>query len=201
MSLIEIAEATFDDLESLSTNDDGWEFVKEKDGVNIHLRQVEGSPIVMMRGQIDIDCAAPDCLVITEDLESRKDWDELFIEGKVIEEIDDTHQVLHFKFKAPSRLITNRDFLMARAVKTLDDGTILANHVSCEHDDCPEQKGFVRGEIKASGYHFKPTGDNSCKATYVVQIDPKGWIPTWLVNTVATKQPLILAKVKAVAEK
>lgn len=52
-----------------------------------------------MRGRLDIPASASDVLKATEDLEGRKKWDELFIDGSVVQELDDKHQVLHFKFK------------------------------------------------------------------------------------------------------
>lgn len=93
-------------------------------------------------------------------------------------------------------VVSNRDFVMARAVRVNDDGSILANHVSIEHPEKGDQKGFVRGEIDVSGYYIVPKSDNSCTCYYVVQLDPKGWIPTVVVNAVASKQPLVLAKLK-----
>mmetsp|Transcript_8683 Transcript_8683/g.15673 ORF Transcript_8683/g.15673 Transcript_8683/m.15673 type:complete len:398 (+) Transcript_8683:1-1194(+) len=56
-----------------------------------------------------------------------------------------------------------------------------------QHQNCPPQPGFVRGEMhqvytiapqKSNEYRKKgPTG-NECMLTSVVQVDPKGWVPT-----------------------
>jgi len=149
-----------------------------------------------MRGRTDINATADEVLKCTEDLDARAKWDELFIKGSVIQDIDETHQVIHFQFKSPSMMVTNRDFVMARAVRRLEDGTILSNHRSVVHPDCGDCKGFVRGDVFESGYYIKPNGNGGCTVVYVVQIDPKGWIPTAIVNMVAKKQPLVLAKMK-----
>lgn len=37
--------------------------------------------------------------------------------------------------------------------------------------------GLVRAEIFTSGYIFKQIGDGVAELTYVVQADPKGWVP------------------------
>lgn len=190
------ADEGLNKLRELSTGDEGWKADKEKEGVSIHHRYVEGSSIVMMRGKLEIPASAKAVLECTEDLETRKQWDELFIEGSNVETLDDSHQVLHFKFKSGTMMVSNRDFVMARSVRTNDDGTIVANHVSIEHPDVGENKGFVRGEIDVSGYFIEPLSDSSCRVTYVVQLDPKGWVPTAAVNLVAVKQPLVLARMK-----
>merc|ERR1712137_1211684 len=63
----------------------------------------------------------------------RNKWDEMFIKGTYLKDLDDSHQSLHLQFKSPSFMVTNRDMCLARAVKRTD-GIILSNHVSVETD-------------------------------------------------------------------
>ena len=189
-----------DRLKELAVSDAGWTFDKEKSGVIIAHRYQEDSPIVMLRGKTTINATIDTVLKTTEDYETRKTWDELFNSGEVLQQIDENHQIITFRFKSPSMVVTNRDFVMSRGIKKNDDGTVLSNHVSVVFPNHPEQKGYVRGEVDVSGYYFEPQGDK-CVVTYVVQIDPKGWIPSVVVNSVASKQPLILAKLRDFLEK
>ena len=191
----QVVDSSMDRLKQLATSDDGWKLDKEKSGVVIHHRYSEDSPIVMMRGKTTIAASAEDVLKCTEDYETRKKWDELFNGGEVLKTIDDSHQVITLKFKSPSMVVSNRDFVMARAVKK-EGNVILSNHVSVPYPDHGEQKGYVRGEIDVSGYVIEPLDNGKCSCTYVVQLDPKGWVPTVVVNTVASKQPMVLAKLR-----
>lgn len=146
--------------------------------------------LLRLRGVAEIPRTPEELLKCTEDYETRKQWDELFIAGKCVRQLDETHQIIHFKFKvllflfiamfvlnisfqSPSMMVTNRDFILSRAVRRKDDGVILSNHVSVNVDECPDEKGFVRAEALASGYWIKPTETGSTIA-YLVQIDPKG---------------------------
>ena len=192
---VQLAESSLDKLQQICSSDDGWTFVKEKDGVAIHSRYQEDNSIIMMRGSTTMPASADAVLKATEDYNARTIWDELFISGKIVHKIDDDHQIIHFSFKSPSMLVYNRDFVLSKAV-VRRDGVILANHVSTTHPDAPEQKGFVRGEIYATGYYIIPVSDNESKCVYVIQLDPKGWVPTKVVNMIATKQPMVLAKLK-----
>ncbi len=70
-------------------------------------------------------------------------------------------------------LVYNRDFVLSKVV-VRRNGKIIANHVSTTHDGAPEQKGFVRGEIYATGYYIIPISDNESRCVYVIQLDPKG---------------------------
>ena len=126
-----------------------------------------------MRGKTTIAASVEDVLRCTEDYETRKKWDELFNGGEILKSIDEHHQVITLKFKSPSMVVSNRDFVMARAVKR-EGNVILSNHVSVPYPDHGEQKGYVRGEIDVSGYVIEPLDDGKCTCTYVVQLDPKG---------------------------
>jgi len=84
--------------------------------------------------------------------------------------------------------IPYRDFCLENLVVMLDEGTVLSLAQSVERLDVPEKPPFVRGTVLASGYLAKSIGQNRCELTYVVQVDPKGWLPKWVVNLVAVDQ-------------
>jgi hypothetical protein len=70
---------------------------------------------------------------------------------------------------------------------------------SIKHEKTPEISGFVRGELLTSGYIIEPvdgTQQKESKVTYIVQLDPKGWLPTSVVNSVAVDQPKTLASLR-----
>jgi hypothetical protein len=93
--------------------------------------------------------------------------------------------------------IWNRDFCWLQYVTgTKDSRGRDAAVCACESidfDQCQDlQKShsFVRGAICTTGYIYteiegKP---NDVMITYVVQVDPKGAIPKWVVNLVASEQ-------------
>lgn len=47
----------------------------------------------------------------------RKEWDDLFLKGKIIEDLGDNLQILHMEWKSPSRLVHKRDFVTVRIEK------------------------------------------------------------------------------------
>merc|ERR1712100_278566 len=96
---IAAADETIDDLIGLSTKDDGWTFVGEEKGVRIHKTHSEDNPVVMVRGVTTIKADAEDILKCTETLDERNKWDEMFIKGTYLKDLDDSHQILHLQFK------------------------------------------------------------------------------------------------------
>lgn len=46
-----------------------------------------------------------------------------------------------------------------------------------------------------SGAAFVKKTDKICTASYIVNLDPRGWIPPWIANLVAPEQGLIIKRI------
>lgn len=112
--------------------------------------------------------------------------------------------IMYSAYSSPAPLIvSHRDFVTFVIVKRTPEGDMLYSADSVEHPKCPPGysskvglgSNFVRGTVTASGSWTRktPGKDNSITMTYVVQLDPKGSVPTWIVNIVASDQPLNIA--------
>mmetsp|Transcript_74228 Transcript_74228/g.135550 ORF Transcript_74228/g.135550 Transcript_74228/m.135550 type:complete len:300 (-) Transcript_74228:58-957(-) len=157
--------------------------------------QQEGNPLVLIKGVSPLKCKAIDTFKLFADPskwhQAMKIADVMFVGGEVLEVLDAHHMVLHAKFRTPPGVI-NRDFCFTGLCAMLDEHTAVTLVESVVRADCPASDStwsWVRGEIKVSGYMAKddPNGDG-CELTYIVQVDPKGWLPTWVVNIVAADQ-------------
>mmetsp|Transcript_7143 Transcript_7143/g.14587 ORF Transcript_7143/g.14587 Transcript_7143/m.14587 type:complete len:1022 (-) Transcript_7143:2207-5272(-) len=109
---------------------------------------------------------------------------------RLVEKIDDHRDVLHLVCR-PLYLFptstTPRDFVVIRYWRYDPEGSYIICYESTEHAACPPQPGFVRGTMhqvytiappKNNVYRRKSPHTNECMLTAVVQVDPKGWIPT-----------------------
>lgn len=152
---------------------------------------VEGSPVIMVR--CDIECTGinpNECFQMIYNFDIRKSWDKA-LSAIVIEKIDDFTDYIYSVFKAPWGA-SNRDFCQFRRwaynVKELD---YVIYMVSVEHDKCPDVNGNVRAHTYISGYAIKkhPTDPNSCLLMIVSQVDIKGLVPKFIVNSIAASGP------------
>jgi len=89
-----------------------------------------------------------------------------------------------------------RDFVLNRYWRYEPDGTYIICFESAEHPDCPPQPGFVRGTmhqvytiapLKNNIYNRNGPHMNECMLTAVVQVDPKGWIPTRKISCLSNQ--------------
>lgn len=88
-----------------------------------------------------------------------------------------------------------RDFCLMRYWKLDDDGSYVVCYDSVTHRECPPVANHVRGQLH-SVWTICPRKDTTngeeiseCLLTYIVQVDPRGWVPTisppWMNQTFA----------------
>ena len=118
---------------------------------------------------------------------------------RLLEKIDDRMDVLHLvcrKLYLFPAWTEARDFVVTRYWRYEPDGSYIICFESTEHPDCPSQPGFVRGTMHQV-YTIAPPKSNfdrrkgphmdECMLTAVVQVDPKGWIPTRKISCLSNQ--------------
>lgn len=183
----------------LSTADrSGWKPVSNMFGPKTtkkFMRQQEGSPLLMIKGVSPINSKAIDMFKFFSEtdcwFDAMKIADAMFVGGKILEVHDAHHMACHAQFRAPPG-ITNRDVCFSGLHAMIDERTAVSIAVSVQRPDCPPAKNewkWVRSEILTSGYVARESSDGKgCELIYIVQLDPKGWLPAWVVNIVAADQ-------------
>ncbi len=118
--------------------------------------------------------------------ETRKKICEDLIENIVIDEIDENNQVVLSKFKAPGKF-TPREFLVLKSRMICDDGSHLIIFCSINRKRTPFSEGYIRG-VGNTGILVTPLYDqNKIKVTKVDHIDPRGKVPSFVLNTLKKK--------------
>jgi hypothetical protein len=166
-----------------------WKSIGQKNGIDQFYGAMPGSSNHLFKG-VGIVPAPPKLL---EDAirvqENMKLIDPMCKEVKCIKTFDKDHHIYYANFKV-GPMLSDRDFVWWCIDANLQDGTYISTGKSMLTKDCPDVPKRVRGEIRASGYVVQPVKDDpkSSRVTYVVQTDPRGWLPTWIVNIVAASQ-------------
>ncbi|CAG9312302.1 unnamed protein product [Blepharisma stoltei] len=128
------------------------------------------------------------------DYQHKSEWDDMCLENILVQEFTPDFRVQYQRFWAPWP-INQRDFVFAsKVIRT--DGDILITGKSIETELAPEKSGIVRGSINTSGFYLQSLGENLTRITYLVCVDPKGSIPTWVVNQLGKRQCQIVHKLK-----
>eukprot|EP00959_Pyramimonas_sp_CCMP1952_P127285 2662273-Pyramimonas_sp.AAC.1 len=170
-------------------------------GPDLEVWRLPGEKIHRIMGVTDVDATPDICMEYFKDTEKVftklfPKIDQMFKGGSVLKHITKSKVLCHAEFRMPSPVgsgsaagLRNRDFVWEQTTDKLSTGNALVIARSTDKHDFPDKKGVVRGEVMVSGYYGrKIEGKNSSRVWYIVQADPKGFLPKWLVNLAAGKQ-------------
>jgi hypothetical protein len=177
---------------------EGWELAATQDEVSLYLKTEKHTPTKTTKAVGVVKAPAEIVAFAFNDFEMRKKWDDQFEVGKEIEKFDLYTGVSHLSFKAPSSLISARDFTLIGRQHSLGDGKLLVQAHSIEHEKAPAQKSFVRGTIYYSVVYCEPVKENPnwTKVFNIVSSNPNGSIPTFMVNAAAEKTGLVISEIR-----
>eukprot|EP00667_Euglena_gracilis_P015018 EG_transcript_15598 len=188
---------------------DNWhQCYHDKDGCEVFWKEDPSSPIIMVKGVIRVNVppqVAADFIAGEATFELfMKTCDKMCKNARIVETVDAKHWVKHATMSLPPPLWP-RDFCWAET--RLPDGSYVDVPRSTQHPLCPPVHGrlfsVVRGEIVGSGYWVEPLAADpkACMVHYQVQCDPKGLVPTAVVNLVCKDQGKNVKRLKAHLER
>jgi len=180
-------------------DDESWTLVKHKKGVMVHIQHEEENPVKSARAKGIVPCSVPIVLRLLQSIDYYPEIDPLYQDGRVVEKLDERHELLYSSYSSGfDFLISPRDFFYVEGRRKFEDRTRVVACWSIERDDVPPVPGKVRAHIFYSGWVIRPCtpseeeieeaeltnveAEDWCEATFVAQVDIKGWIPTWVVN-------------------
>eukprot|EP01090_Pellita_catalonica_P009904 TRINITY_DN210_c0_g1_i1.p1 TRINITY_DN210_c0_g1~~TRINITY_DN210_c0_g1_i1.p1 ORF type:complete len:211 (+),score=45.53 TRINITY_DN210_c0_g1_i1:36-635(+) len=180
----------------------GWALIKEDGGVKLESKGVGGNPIDCYRCQATLikGRKAKDCVeeIFSWDKEGWKTLVEDSQEFRVVES-GENENIFYQRVSLPWP-IWHRDTVI-RCTKFLEEGKGYLLFESVEHDKEPEQPSkYVRAQLLIGMMAFEDV-EGGVKMTRLVQVDPKGSIPLWVISAGATKVHAGLIRLKAKWEK
>jgi len=197
-----VTDAGFEEFNQFAETGDWREQHASKDGkVHVYDRVVEGTPVNSIKVVAKLDVDALQLYDTLHDADYRKVWDDNMVEGVNIEIIDQNNDVGYYAAKSPVMGVSARDFCNERSWRIREDQEYMIINHSVIHPKCPEKKGYVRANSIKSGFIARrdPSG-TGCTMTYITQSDPKGAIPSFVMNTITkTFAPKIVTKMEKAA--
>lgn len=156
----------------------------------------EASPVLMVKSQMTVNASNLEVFKWMAEVDNfttvMPELDEQNKYVELLETVDPKHYVVYGQFRTPPPL-THRDFVWKSCCTKASGDIFSVLARSVDHEAKPPEAeslmmSHVRGVIGYSGWHMKKLGESKCLATYVVQCDPKGWVPATAFNFFATRQ-------------
>jgi hypothetical protein len=111
--------------------------------------------------------------------------------NKCVYIIDNDNIIVHSKFKTltgPAGLqpVSPREAVVLSSRKVLDDGSYLVTSQSINYKEIPFSKDHIRCIVK-SGILITQLEDKKIKVVKAEHLEPKGWIPSIIINMLKDK--------------
>ena len=173
--------------------DKDWRQYYSLDGLKVYVRKRKGPVDVRVVGEIDI--SVPELMSILRDAKSAPSWVPDMLTKKVLSNIGDGEAITYSITDMPWPLYDR--FTVLHNKLYLDKKSKIL-YVSAHSVDAPlspnNTKGMVRAYVKESYMAFVPIAKQRSYIDFMVSADPKGAIPTWVVNYYQKKWPISFLK-------
>lgn len=168
-------------------NNPEWELKKDKDGILIYTKHIEGSDLKAIKAITTFECPLETCAAILRDIEHLTD---LFPDTRIVKKISqsENEQVHYLEMDAPWP-VTDRDGAF-RLVYTYSKATqSLLVDARMVPDAYPVQDGIIRLSKGGGTWSFTRVDATHTRLDYYFHGEPGGNIPSWLANSVVEENP------------
>ncbi len=176
-------------LSSVGALASDWVFIKEEKRVKTYRRDVPDSPLKQFKGEMLMNAPLSKVahVLIKSDTETRLRWTSRLFKFSVFEEEAD-RLVYYTAFDLPWP-IADRDYVLEGKLNIDNkNNRVVVDIASVKHAKAPPTVG-VRAVIDKSSYVFEPRPGGKTFVTVDISTDPKGLLPSWLVNAIQKGWP------------
>lgn len=165
-----------------------WELKMNKDGITVYTKNLENSPYKAIKTVCTINATMSRLTAVLLDIENSADWVYSTKKCSVLKVSSPTDLTYYSEIAVPWP-VSNRDFIIR--LKVSQDEKTKAVTVLGENKPTylPENKNIVRIQRSFSKWVITPQPNGLLRIEYLLEVDPGGTIPAWLINMFATKGP------------
>lgn len=172
-----------------SGNETEWKLKKEKSGIEVYTRIIEGSSFAEFKGMILIPNT--DVYEILDILFDVENYESLFpdcINSKLLEQAGKYHKIHYIVTKGPWP-VTDRDAIYDQKAELSENGKYALIRLIAVPDKLAENEKMVRMQEGSGSWELDGTSNKNVKVTFQFHGEPRGIIPTWLVNSFVVNYP------------
>jgi len=170
-----------------------WEMVKEKDGITIYNRKMEGSKLKEFKGTVKIKGSVGQVLNY---LTNYKLHDKFIYKAKagsvkMVKQVSDSDFYTYMIIATPWPA-SNRDVVTHYVVNKPDKNGVVLIDVSGVPDLVPEVKDVVRVPKMKGYWKLTPVADGYVEVTHQAYSSPGGNVPDGMANSASVDAPFYM---------
>jgi hypothetical protein len=177
----------------------GWRLEKDKDGIQVYTRAVDGWTVREFKGVSSIAADLSSLVAIITDAHASREFSEFVSETEIRHRESDTHYQVYSATKLPWPL-SDRDILSQRDITQNKNSFVVTITDVAIEDPEPPRKGFVRIVKSRTEWKLSPTSRGMVLVETSTLSDPGAPIPSSIINAMSVSTPFkTLTKLKELA--
>ncbi|MEZ9632434.1 START domain-containing protein [Vibrio cyclitrophicus] len=173
----------------LASDGNEWKLVRNKQGIEVYNRKIEGNDFKEFRAEADIKANLTSIIALFTDTSVGTQWVENIDKMEEIDHFSEVHTVTKTYTKAPWP-VSDREAIVENFIEQDPDTlTVMITQHGRPNYQPNDDKRIVRVAHLESRWVLTPLNNNTTHISYQVLSDPGGSIPSWLINMVAVSQP------------
>ena len=172
-----------------AADEQGWKLQRDKDGIRVHTRLVEGSPYDEVRTTTSMgDVRLSSLVALIEDAPACTDWADSCAESYLVERLSDSESLVYTHNDMPFP-VKDRDVLaQVKWTQNLMSSAVEMNSVATV-GKMDEVRGRLRLTKAVASWNFAPQADGSVLISNQAHIDPGSALPGWVTNMLLIDAP------------
>ncbi len=167
-----------------------WELKKDKDGIRVSSRHTDRSKFNDIKVEMDLPGNIFQLADILLDVDRYYEWSYSISKSELIKKIDKFKLVYHLEVAAPWP-VANRDLYATFDVHIDSIGRTIKITAAGDSGYRPVNRDFIRIPHSKGVWDIRAISSNMIHIVYVLEIDPGGAVPAWIMNMFGTKAPFI----------
>ncbi|HEV3224854.1 MAG TPA: START domain-containing protein [Puia sp.] len=167
-----------------------WVLKKDKDGIKVSSRHSDRSKFNDIKVEMDLPGNIYQLVNILLDVDKYSQWSYSVSRSELVKKISPLKLVYHLEVTAPWP-VTDRD-LYAMIVTNIDSVSRSIKIIAAGDSGYrPVNKNFIRIPYSKGIWDIHTISKNTVHIVYILQIDPGGSVPAWIMNMFGTRAPFI----------
>ena len=166
-----------------------WSLLKEKDGIKISSRHSPTSPFNDIRVELDLAGNIDQLEGILVDVSKYKDWSYATKISRLVKSMGPGKLIYYTEIEVPWPA-TNRffyaNFELKKKLPERSMHVIAENILNYE----PMPKDLVQVTLTRGNWNITTISNKSIHVEYILEMNPGGSLPVWVLNLFSTKGPL-----------
>ncbi len=173
---------------TVSESGDGWHRVVERGGIHVDQKSVPGRTLAESRAVVEIAASRWEVLAVITDVVNQPEWVPRLAEVRVLETEEPLRAVFQLRMDMPWP-VSDRDAVLSSHTEFPEKGGSITRFSMTSHPDPEPAEGVIRMLRLRGHYALTALEPGRTRVEYLVDADPGGSLPNWLVTRIGRDDP------------